>query len=207
MNRWASWLDIKGTLNDSVIYIKDGTRFTTLWTAAWEKRSNRLKITFLNIVRKEFRDLIITFHKIIKSFWESREISACKQQGWKPTLNTHDLGGWHYIKNRHRPVKKTIQLGLGLHSSLKLYHVKWKPYIRNALKRCWLLYPWSGLVQSGMTRPHFKVFLETMDIVWSRLTRIKTTQIVINTKFTSQHLRWYGCQATFCMSHNSMASK
>lgn len=59
-----------------------------------------------------------TVHNIIKRFTESGELSPCKRQGRKPTLNVRDLWSLrrHCIKNRHhcvkdrRKKKKTIQI-------------------------------------------------------------------------------------------------
>lgn len=78
----------------------------------------------------------------------SEQISACKWQGWKPTLNAYDiypsssttlktnmilygfLGIWlHWVRN-------TLEnLCIGEHSLRRLYHAKEKRYINN-FKKC-----------------------------------------------------------------------
>ena len=50
----------------------------------------------------------------------------------------------------------------------------------------------SGKVCCGLMSPHFKQFLEIMDVVSSGPKGRRTIQIVISAKFKSLHLWWYG---------------
>ena len=96
-------------------------------------------------------------HNIIKRFRESGEITACKRQGRKPTLNARDLRSLrrHCIKNRHQCVKdittwaqEHFRKPLSVNTvrryirkcNLKLYYAKQKPFINNTQKRRRLLW-------------------------------------------------------------------
>ena len=98
-----------------------------------------------------------TVHNIIKRFRESGEITACKRQGRKPTLNARDLRSLrrHCIKNRHQCVKdittwaqEHFRKPLSVNTvrryickcNLKLYYAKQKPFINNTQKRRRLLW-------------------------------------------------------------------
>ena len=56
---------------------------------------------------------------------------------------------------------------------------------------------WDGLMPSGkvfcgLTSRHFKLFLENVDVVSSGPKRKRTIRTVMDAKFKSQHLWWYG---------------
>ena len=131
-----------------------------------------------------------TVHIVIKNFRESGEISACKQQGQKPTLNARDLWSLrqHCIKNQHHSATlaqehfgKPLSVNTVYKCQLKLYNAKRKPYINNIQKCHRPELIWDGLRQSGkvccgLTSPHFKLFLEIMDMVSSGPKRKRTIQ-------------------------------
>ena len=50
----------------------------------------------------------------------------------------------------------------------------------------------SGKVFCGLTSRHFKLFLENVDVVSSGPKRKRTIRTVMDAKFKSQHLWWYG---------------
>ena len=158
-----------------------------------------------------------TVHNIIKRFRESGEITTCKRQGRKPTLNARDLRSLrrHCIKNRHQCVKdittwaqELFRKPLSVNTvrryirkcNLKLYYAKQKPSSttpRNAVDFSGPELIWDGLMPSGkvfcgLTSRHFKLFLENVDVVSSGPKRKRTIRTVMDAKFKSQHLWWYG---------------
>ena len=62
----------------------------------------------------------------------------------------------------------------------------------SGLKLIWDGLPNSGKMCCGLTSPHFKLFLEIMDVMSSGPKRKRTIQTVISAKLKSQHLWRYG---------------
>ena len=83
----ASWLGFKGTSSKDSVCHKQGCSAEVhhFVETCVSKQSNSLKTRFHNC--QEFKDQ----SKIIERFRESGEISACKGQGQKPTVNACDL--------------------------------------------------------------------------------------------------------------------
>ena len=154
-----------------------------------------------------------TVHNIIKRFRESGEITACKRQGRKPTLNARDLRSLrrHCIKNRHQCVKdittwaqEHFRKPLSVNTvrryirkcNLKLYYAKQKPFINNTQKRRRLLWArahlrwtdanWKSVLWSDEST--FQIVLENVDVVSSGPKRKRTIRTVMDAKFKSQHL-------------------
>ena len=154
-NRWVPWVGINELLSHSQAKMARGS---PLCGQLREKIVEQFKN---NVPQRTIaRNLGIsssTVHNIIKRFWESGEITACKRQGWKPTLNARDLRSLrrHCIKNRHQCVKdittcaqEHFRKPLSVNTvrryirkcNLKLYYAKQKPFINNTQKRRRLLW-------------------------------------------------------------------
>ena len=159
-NRWVPWVGINELLSHSQAKMARGSPLCG---------QLRVKIVeqFKNNVHQRTiaRNLGIsssTVHNIIKRFRESGEITACKRQDRKPTLNARDLRSLrrHCIKNRHQCVKdittwaqEHFRKPLSVNTvrryirkcNLKLYYAKQKPFINNTQKRRRLLWAWANL--------------------------------------------------------------
>ena len=154
-NRWVPWVGINELLSHSQAKMARGS---PLCGQLREKIVEQFKN---NVPQRTIaRNLGIsssTVHNIIKRFRESGEITACKRQGWKPTLNARDLWSLrrHCIKNRHQCVKdittwaqEHFRKPLSVNTvrryirkcNLKLYYAKQKPFINNTQKRRRLLW-------------------------------------------------------------------
>ena len=154
-NRWVPWVGINELLSHSQAKMARGS---PLCGQLREKIVEQFKN---NVPQRTIaRNLGIsssTVHNIIKRFRESGEITACKRQGRKPTLNARDLRFLrrHCIKNRHQCVKdittwaqEHFRKPLSVNTvrryirkcNLKLYYAKQKPFINNTQKRRRLLW-------------------------------------------------------------------
>ena len=154
-NRWVPWVGINELLSHSQAKMARGS---PLCGQLREKIVEQFKN---NVPQRTIaRNLGIsssTVHNIIKRFRESGEITACKRQGRKPTLNARDLRSlWrHCIKNLHQCVKdittwaqEHFRKPLSVNTvrryirkcNLKLYYAKQKPFINNTQKRRRLLW-------------------------------------------------------------------
>ena len=154
-NRWVPWVGINELLSRSQAKMARGS---PLCGQLREKIVEQFKN---NVPQRTIaRNLGIsssTVHYIIKRFRESGEITACKRQGRKPTLNARDLRSLrrHCIKNRHQCVKdittwaqEHFRKPLSVNTvcryirkcNLKLYYAKQKPFINNTQKRRQLLW-------------------------------------------------------------------
>ena len=154
-NRWVPWVGINELLSHSQAKMARGS---PLCGQLREKIVEQFKN---NVPQRTIaRNLGIsssTVHNIIKRFRESGEITACKRQGRKPTLNACDLRSLrrHCIKNRHQCVKdittwaqEHFRKPLSVNTvrryirkcNLKLYYAKQKPFINNTQKRRRLLW-------------------------------------------------------------------
>ncbi|MEQ2244120.1 hypothetical protein ILYODFUR_013917 [Ilyodon furcidens] len=84
---------------------------------------------------KEFRDFLVNSPSFHQRFRESGEISACKQQGRKPTLNALDYlslcSRYYGLRNTSENQSFNTVCRYIYKFKLKLYHAKRKPYINN----------------------------------------------------------------------------
>ena len=149
-NRWVPWVGINELLSHSQAKMARGS---PLCGQLREKIVEQFKNNVPQ--RTSARNLGIsssTVHNIIKRFRESGEITACKRQGRKPTLNARDLRSLrrHCIKNRHQCVKdittwaqEHFRKPLSVNTvrryirkcNLKLYYAKQKPFINTQKRR------------------------------------------------------------------------
>ena len=154
-NRWVPWVGINELLSHSQAKMARGS---PLCGQLREKIVEQFKNNVpQRTIARNLGSSSSTVHNIIKRFRESGEITACKRQGRKPTLNARDLRSLrrHCIKKRHQCVKdittwaqehfrKPLSVNTVLRyirkCNLKLYYAKQKPFINNTQKRRRLLW-------------------------------------------------------------------